>query len=101
MAELDDRFGLAQAEDDAAEAARRYIADATSCQRMQDDLTLAIGQAENAISKLEDERDRLAAELATARARRRIGHRHLKTLIQENSRQLDAAGSRRNERADA
>jgi hypothetical protein len=100
MAELDDRFGLVQAEYDAAETARRYIADAVSCQRMQDDLKLAVGQAENAISKLEDERDRLAAELAAARARRRIGHRHLKTLIQENSEHLDTAISRRDERAE-
>jgi hypothetical protein len=99
-AELVDRFGLVHAEYNAAEAARRHIADAISCQGMQDDLKLAIGQAENAISKLEDERDRLAAELAAARARRRIGHRHLKTLIQENARNMDAAISRRNDRAE-
>ena len=99
-AELDDRFGLAQAEYNAAEAARRHIADAMSGQGMQDDLKLAIGAAENAISKLEDERDRLAAELAAARERRRIGHRHLKTLIQENSRNMDAAIDRRNDRAE-
>ena len=83
MAELDDRFGLVHAEHNAAETARPYIADAISCQRMQDDLKLAVGQAENAISKLEDERDRLAAELAAARARRRIGHRRFGPAINE------------------
>ena len=100
IAELNDRFGFVHAEYSAAETARHSIADAISCQHMEDDLKLAVGQAENAISKLEDERDRLAAELAAARARRRIGHRHLKTLIQENAQHLDAAVSRRDERAD-
>ena len=100
MADLDDRFRMVSAEHNAAETARQYIADAIGCQRTQDDLKLAIGNAETAISKLEDERDRLAAELAAARARRRLGHRHLKTLIQENAQHLDGAITRRNERAE-
>jgi chromosome segregation ATPase len=66
---------------------------------MQDDLKLAMGNAETAISKLEDERDRLAAELAAARERRRFGHRHLKMLIQKNAQHLDEAIARKNERA--
>ena len=84
----------------AAETARQYIADATGCQRTQDDLKLAMGNAVTAISKLEDERDRLAAELAAARERRRFGHRHVKTLIQENAQHLDEAVVRKNERAE-
>ena len=100
LANLDDRFRMVHMEYTAAETARQYIADATGCQRTQDDLKLAMGNAVTAISKLEDERDRLAAELAAARERRRFGHRHVKTLIQENAQHLDEAVVRKNERAE-
>jgi hypothetical protein len=99
-ADLDDRFRVVRAEHNAAETARQHITDASDCQRTQDDFKLTIGNAETAISRLEDERDRLTAELAAARTRRRFGHRHLKTLIQENSQQLDVAVTRRNERTE-
>lgn len=59
LANLDDRFRMVHMEYTAAETARQYIADATGCQRTQDDLKLAMGNAVTAISKLEDERDRL------------------------------------------
>jgi phosphatidylserine/phosphatidylglycerophosphate/cardiolipin synthase-like enzyme len=97
LADLDDRFRLVLAEHAVAETARQCIADAFGCQRMLDDLKLAVGRAEIAISKLENERDHLAAELSAARARRRFGHHHLKTLIQENAQHLAGAISRRNE----
>ena len=73
LANLDDRFRMVHMEYTAPETARQYIADATGCQRTQDDLRFAMGNAVTAISKLEDERDRLAAELAAARERRRFG----------------------------
>jgi hypothetical protein len=100
LASLDDQFRMVHAEYTAAETARQYIADATGCQRTQDDLKLAIGNAETAISKFEDEGDRLTAELAAARERRRFGHHHLKTLIQENAQHLDEAFARKNERTE-
>jgi hypothetical protein len=100
LADLDDRLRMVHAEYTAAATARQYIASATDCQRTQDDLKLAKGNAETAISKLEDERDRLAAELAAAQERRRFGHHHLKTLIKENAQHLDEAITRKNERTE-
>ena len=44
-------------------------------------------------------RDRLIAELDTARTQRRFGNKHQKTLIKENAQQLAAAISRRDELA--
>jgi AAA domain/PLD-like domain len=98
LADLDDRLRMVHAEYMEAATARRYIASATDCQRTQDDLRLALGNAELAISKLEDECDRLNAELAEARERRRFGHHHLRTLLKGNSRHLDEAVARKNER---
>ena len=100
LANLDDRFRTVHAEFMAAAAARQYIASATGCQRTHEDLKLAMGNAETAISKLEDERDRLDAELTAARERRRFGHHHLKALVKENAQHLDEAIARKNERAE-
>lgn len=100
LVNLDDQFRMVRAEYTAAETARQYIDDTTDCQRTQDDLKLAMGNAETAISKLEDEGDRLAAELTAAREQRRFGHHHLKTLIKENTQHLEEAIARKIERAE-
>lgn len=81
----------------AAEPARRLITDAGYRERMLGELTLRVGMAEDDISRLEGQRDHLAGQLSAARARRRFGHGHLKTLIGENTKHLAAATSRRDE----
>ena len=83
------------AEHSAAESARRFVADAEDRQRMLAELTLSVGLAEDDRSRLEGQRDHLAGQLSAARARRRFGHGHLKTLIGENTQHLEAAMSRR------
>lgn len=78
----------------AAETARRLIVDTDNRQRVLADLRLGVGMAEDDVSRLERERDRLAGQLSASRAHRRFGHRHLKTLIRENAQHLTAAISR-------
>jgi len=81
----------------AAEPARRFITDADNRHRMLAELTLRVGMAEDDIARLEGQRDNLAGQLSAARARRRFGHGHLKTLVGENTQHLAAATSRRDE----
>jgi hypothetical protein len=91
----DDDYEKISTEHSAAEPARRFLADADDRQRMLADLTLSVGMAEDDISRLAGQRDHLAGQLSAARARRRFGHGHLKTLIGENTQHLAAATSRR------
>ena len=81
----------------AAEPARRFIIDADNRQRMLAELRLRVGMAEDDISRLEGQRDNLAGQLSAARARRRYGHGHLKTLVGENGQHLASATVRRDE----
>ena len=91
-----DRFRAVHRE---AESARQHIAKACELERKREALASDVQDARVEVLRREGRRDRLIAELDTARTQRRFGNKHQKTLIKENAEQLAAAISRRDELA--
>ncbi len=83
-----------------AESARQRITKAGELERQLDALALEQNAANADVLRLEGMRDRLTAELDAARERRRFGHKHQRTLIQENEKHLAKALSGQNELAE-
>ena len=82
-----------------AESARQHIAKAGELERKREALASDVQDARVEVLRREGRRDRLIAELDTARTQRRFGNKHEKTLIKEAAEQLAAAISRRDELA--
>ena len=82
-----------------AESARQHIAKAGELERKREALASDVQDARVEVLRREGRRDRLVAELDTARTQRRFGNKHQKTLIKESAEQLAAAISRRDELA--
>ena len=83
-----------------AESARQRITKASELERRVDALALEQDAANADVLRLEGIQNRLTAELDAARERRRFGHSHQRTLIQENAMHLAKALSRRSELAE-
>ena len=83
-----------------AGSARQRITKAGELERQLDALALEQDAANADVLRLEGMRNRLTAELDAARERRRFGHKHQRTLIQENEKHLAKAFSRQNELAE-
>jgi hypothetical protein len=94
-------FGEIRAAYREAESAREHIAKAGELGRKLEALASGLEDARAEVLRREGIRDRLNAELGTARTQRRFGHQHQKTLIKENAQQLAAAISRRGSAASA
>lgn len=82
-------------EDVEAEDARAHLSRAARCREDLNELKHAAAMAESTATKFEDERDRLAADLAAVRKARRFGHRDLKRDIRETEELLTRATERR------
>jgi len=80
---------------------REHIAKAGELGRKLEALASGLEDARAEVLRREGIRDRLNAELDTARTHRRFGDQHQKTLIKENAQQLAAAISRRGSAASA
>jgi hypothetical protein len=93
------RFDRIRAAHREAESARQHIAEAGELEHKLEALASDLQDARAEVLRREGRRDRLDAELDTARTQRRFGHKYHKTLIKENTEQLAAAISRQDELA--
>ena len=93
------RLGQIRAAYREAEPARQHIANVGELERKLEPLASGLEDARAEVLRREGLRDRLNAELDTARTHRRFGHKDQKTLIKENAERLAAAISRRDELA--
>jgi hypothetical protein len=98
--DADERLQSLTLEEVETEDARGHLSRAARCREDLNELEHAAAMAESTVTKFEDERDRLTADLAAARKGRRFGHRDLKRDIRENEELRARATERRNHAAE-